>query len=40
MPIVEVGNEGLFDGKPATDALYDVMLRDRRAENALLEWKE
>ena len=40
MPIVEQVNEVLFDGKPAKDALYDLMLRDRRAENALLEWKE
>lgn len=36
MPIVEQVNEVLFDGKPAKDALYDLMLRDRRAENALL----
>lgn len=40
MPIVEQVNEVLFDGKPVKDALYDLMLRDRRAENALLEWKE
>lgn len=40
MPIVEQVNEVLFDGKPAKDALDDLMLRDRRAENALLEWKE
>lgn len=40
MPIVEQVNEVLFDRKPAKDALYDLMLRDRRAENALLEWKE
>ena len=40
MPIVEQVNEVLFDGKPAKDALYDLMLRDRRAGNALLEWKE
>ncbi len=40
MPIVEQVNEVLFNGKPAKDALYDLMLRDRRAENALLEWKE
>ena len=40
MPIVEQVNEVLFDGKPAKDALYDLMLRDRRAENALLEWKK
>ena len=40
MPIVEQVNEVLFDGKPAKDALYDLMLRDRRAEKALLEWKE
>lgn len=40
MPIVEQVNEVLFDGKPAKDALYDLMLRDRRAENVLLEWKE
>ena len=40
MPIVEQVKEVLFVGKPAMDALYDLLLRDRRAENALLEWKE
>lgn len=40
MPIVEQVNEVLFNGKPAKAALYDLMLRDRRAENTLLEWKE
>lgn len=40
MPIVEQVNEVLFEGKAARDALYDLMLRDRRAENAILEWEE
>lgn len=40
MPIVEQVNAVLFEGKAARDALYDLMLRDRRAENAVLEWQE
>lgn len=40
MPIVEQVNKVLFEEKAARDALYDLMLRDRRAENAVLEWQE
>ncbi len=40
MPIVEQVNEVLFDGKPAKDAVSDLMLRDKRIENSDLPWDE
>lgn len=40
MPIVEQVNAVLFDGKPAREALEDLMLRDRRIENSDLPWEE
>ncbi len=40
MPIVEQVNAVLFDGKPAREALDDLMLRDRRIENSDLPWEE
>ena len=39
MPIVEQVNEVLFEGKPAGDAVQDLMLRDRQIENRELEWE-
>ncbi len=39
MPIVEQVNEVLFEGKPAGDAVRDLMLRDRQIENRELEWE-
>lgn len=39
MPIVEQVNQVLFEGKSAKDALYELMLRDRRMENSDLVWK-
>lgn len=38
MPIVEQINQVLFEGKPAGDAVGDLMLRDKRIENSLLPW--
>lgn len=38
MPIVEQINQVLFEGKPARDAVGDLMLRDKRIENSLLPW--
>lgn len=38
MPIVEQINLVLFEGKPAKEAVGDLMLRDRRIENSLLPW--
>ena len=36
----DVNYEGqvLFEGKPAKDAVGDLMLRDKRIENSLLPW--
>ena len=38
MPIVEQVNEVLFGGKPAKDAVGDLMLRDKRIEHGDLPW--
>ncbi|MCD8082285.1 MAG: NAD(P)-dependent glycerol-3-phosphate dehydrogenase [Clostridiales bacterium] len=38
LPIIEEVNQVLFDGKPAKDAVADLMLRNRTDENAGLEW--
>ena len=40
MPIVEQVNSVLFDGRPAKEAVGELMLRDRRVENSGLEWEE
>lgn len=40
MPIVEQVNDVLFGGKPAKDAVSDLMLRDRRIEHSDLPWEE
>lgn len=39
MPIVEQVNEVLFDGKPAKDAVQELMLRDKTIENSELPWE-
>lgn len=39
MPIVAEVNRVLFEGKPAAEAVSDLMLRDKKVE-APLEWKE
>ena len=38
MPIIEAVNEVLFDGKPAKEAVADLMLRDKTVESANLPW--
>ncbi|MCI8511022.1 MAG: NAD(P)-dependent glycerol-3-phosphate dehydrogenase [Lachnospiraceae bacterium] len=39
MPIVEQVHAVLFEGKPATEAVGDLMLRDKRIENSDLPWE-
>lgn len=39
MPIIEVVNDVLFNGKAAKEAVSELMLRDRRVENKALEWE-
>ena len=39
LPIVEQVNEVLFDNKPASEAVGDLMLRDPRIENSELPWE-
>lgn len=38
MPIVEEVNRVLFDGKPASEAVIDLMLRDKKLESPDLPW--
>ena len=40
MPIIEQVNLVLFEGKPAAEAVKDLMLRDKKIENPLLPWDE
>ncbi|MGN0132664.1 MAG: NAD(P)H-dependent glycerol-3-phosphate dehydrogenase [Lachnospiraceae bacterium] len=40
MPIVQEVNEILFEGKPATEAVKDLMFRDKRSEANSLTWEE
>lgn len=40
MPIVQEVNEILFEGKPATEAVKDLMFRDKRSEANSLKWEE
>ena len=39
MPIIEEVNKVLFEDKPAKEAVYDLMLREKRAESNTLEWR-
>lgn len=39
MPIVEQVNAILFGGMPAKEAVQELMLRDKRIENPVLEWE-
>lgn len=39
MPIVEQVNQVLFEGKPASDAVQDLMLRDKTNEHSDLPWE-
>lgn len=38
MPIIEQVNEVLFDGKPAADAVQELMLRDKTIESSDIPW--
>lgn len=38
MPLVEEVNKVLFEDKPATEAVHDLMLRDKRIESPLIPW--
>ena len=40
MPIIEQVNAVLFDGKPAADAVGDLMLRDKKLESSDLPWED
>ncbi len=40
LPIIEQVNAALFENKPVKDAVYELMTRDRKAENDELAWKE
>lgn len=40
MPIIEQVNAVLFNGKPATEAVRDLMVRDGKTENPLLPWEK
>lgn len=39
MPIVQEICKVLFEDKPAKEAVYDLMVRDKKIENPLLPWK-
>ncbi len=39
LPIIEEVNDVLFHGKTAKDAVNELMLRDKKAENTDLEWE-
>lgn len=39
MPIVEEVNQVLFEGKPAREAVTDLMMRDKRIEHSDLPWE-
>ena len=38
MPIITAVNEILFDGKSLEEAVKDLMMRDKKTENNMLEW--
>lgn len=38
MPIIEQINQVLFEGKSASEAVYELMVRDGRTENSALPW--
>ncbi|MDE7313685.1 MAG: NAD(P)-dependent glycerol-3-phosphate dehydrogenase [Eubacterium sp.] len=39
LPIIEQVNAALFDNKPVKDAVYELMTRDKKAENEELAWE-
>lgn len=40
LPIIEQVNAVLFDGKPADEAVRELMVRDKKIENPLLPWEK
>ena len=40
MPIVEMVNQVLFEGKPADDAMWELMNREQTNEFQDLQWQE
>jgi len=40
LPIIEQVNKVLFEGKPAAEAVRDLMIRDKKIENSDLPWEE
>lgn len=40
MPIINEVNKVLFEGKPAADAVMDLMERDKKVETPMLPWEE
>lgn len=39
LPIIEQVNAALFENKPVKDAVYELMTRDKKAENEELDWE-
>lgn len=39
LPIIREVNRVLFENKPAKEAVSDLMLRDKRVENEILDWE-
>ena len=39
MPIIDEVNKVLFDGKAASEAVIDLMLRDKKLESPDLPWE-
>ena len=39
MPIIEEVNKVLFGGKAASEAVIDLMLRDKKVETPMLPWE-
>ncbi|MDO4679492.1 MAG: glycerol-3-phosphate dehydrogenase, partial [Eubacteriales bacterium] len=40
MPIINEVNKVLFEGKDASEAVKDLMLRDKKVETPMLPWEE
>ena len=40
MPIIAEVNKVLFEGKSASEAVIDLMVRDKKVETPMLPWNE
>ena len=40
VPIIQQVNEILFENKSASEAVNDLMFRDKKVENSKLKWEE